>query len=127
MGTPWSTAHWTKSGLYPVVKKCRIMTPKVLTSVRQAARPIAHRSKSCNTPLLSNCATTTVSSMSTSTSSVPKISVFYDGKCGLCDKEISHYKKIAPPEIFNWQDITECDKQLRERGVSLAEGLKLLH
>ena len=78
--TPWSTAHWTKSGLCPVVKKCRIMTPKVLTSVRQAARSIAHRSKSCNTPLLSNCATkstiqtrcsicrtTTVSSMSTST------------------------------------------------------------
>ena len=53
-------------------------------------------------------------------SPVPKISVFYDGKCGLCDKEISHYKKIAPPEIFNWQDITVCDKQLRERGVSLA-------
>merc|ERR1711973_18637 len=138
--TPTSTAQWTKSGLCPVVKKCRIMTPKVLTSVRQAARSIAHRSKSCNTPLLSNCATksniqtrcsicrtTTVSSMSTSTSSVPKISVFYDGKCGLCDKEISHYKKIAPSEIFNWQDITECDKQLRERGVSLAEGLKLLH
>ena len=22
--------------------------------------------------------------------------VFYDGKCGLCSKEINHYKKIAP-------------------------------
>ena len=60
-------------------------------------------------------------------SSVPKISVFYDGKCGLCDKEISHYKKIAPPEIFNWQDITECDKQLRERGVSLAGTNSSIH
>ena len=22
--------------------------------------------------------------------------VFYDGKCGLCSKEINHYMKIAP-------------------------------
>ena len=40
------------------------------------------------------------------------ITVFYDGKCGLCSKEINHYKKIAPQGIFNWQDITECDKEL---------------
>ena len=24
------------------------------------------------------------------------VTVFYDGKCGLCSKEINHYKKIAP-------------------------------
>ena len=56
-----------------------------------------------------------------------RVSVFYDGKCGLCHKEISHYKKIAPRDTFQWQDITECDKQLAERGVSLADGLRLLH
>ena len=26
----------------------------------------------------------------------PLVTVFYDGKCGLCSKEINHYKKIAP-------------------------------
>ena len=26
----------------------------------------------------------------------PLVTVFYDGKCGLCSREINHYKKIAP-------------------------------
>ena len=60
-------------------------------------------------------------------SSKKLITVFYDGKCGLCSKEINHYKKIAPQGIFNWQDITECDKELKQAGVSYSQGLKLLH
>lgn len=55
------------------------------------------------------------------------IVVFFDGKCGLCIKEIQHYKKIAPKGIFNWQDITENPQALSAHGVSLAQGLKLLH
>ncbi len=55
------------------------------------------------------------------------ITVFYDGKCGLCSKEINHYRKIAPDNVFNWQDITESNDDLRTAGISLAAGLKLLH
>jgi len=55
------------------------------------------------------------------------ITVFYDGKCGLCNKEINHYRKIAPDGIFIWQDITENSDDLKKKGVSLSEGLKLLH
>jgi len=55
------------------------------------------------------------------------IKVFYDGKCGLCSKEINHYRKIAPAGIFDWQDITESDDDLKKEGISLSEGLKLLH
>jgi len=55
------------------------------------------------------------------------ITVFYDGKCGLCSKEINHYIKIAPEGIFDWQDITKDDAKLTELGISLADGLKLLH
>ena len=55
------------------------------------------------------------------------ITVFYDGKCGLCAKEINHYRKIAPSNIFNWQDITESADELNKEGISLSEGLKLLH
>ena len=55
------------------------------------------------------------------------ITVFYDGACGLCSKEINHYRKIAPPDVFNWQDITKCDSQLKAEGITLADGLKLLH
>lgn len=55
------------------------------------------------------------------------ITVFYDGKCGLCSKEINHYRKIAPDHLFVWQDITESAHDLIEHGISLAEGLKFLH
>jgi predicted DCC family thiol-disulfide oxidoreductase YuxK len=55
------------------------------------------------------------------------ITVFYDGKCGLCSKEISHYRKIAPSNTFNWQDITESADELNQEGITLAEGLRLLH
>ena len=55
------------------------------------------------------------------------ITVFYDGKCGLCSKEINYYRKIAPQGVFDWQDITACSDSLEKQGVCLAEGLKLLH
>lgn len=55
------------------------------------------------------------------------ITVFYDGKCGLCSKEINHYRKIAPNGIFDWKDITEYADDLKKEGISLSEGLKLLH
>lgn len=55
------------------------------------------------------------------------ITVFYDGKCGLCLKEINHYRKIAPEGIFDWQDITNSTGKLEEEGIALSEGLRLLH
>lgn len=55
------------------------------------------------------------------------ITVFYDGKCSLCSREINYYRSIAPDGIFIWQDITESDKELLKDGVSLVEGLKYLH
>jgi predicted DCC family thiol-disulfide oxidoreductase YuxK len=55
------------------------------------------------------------------------LTVFYDGQCGLCAKEINYYRKIAPPGIFNWQDITQSTDAINAEGISLAQGLKLLH
>ncbi|MDF1683243.1 MAG: DUF393 domain-containing protein [Legionellaceae bacterium] len=55
------------------------------------------------------------------------ITVFYDGKCGLCSKEINHYRKVAPNGIFDWQDITEYSDNIKKEDISLSEGLKLLH
>ena len=55
------------------------------------------------------------------------IPVYYDGKCGLCSREIDHYRKVAPEGIFLWQDITESAEDLEKQGVSLSQGLKLMH
>ena len=55
------------------------------------------------------------------------IRVFYDGKCGLCRREIEHYKRIAPEGVFDWVDITVDASSLERLGVAYADGLKLLH
>ena len=55
------------------------------------------------------------------------IRVFYDGKCGLCRREIEHYKRIAPVGVFDWVDITGDASSLEKLGIACADGLKLLH
>lgn len=68
-----------------------------------------------------------LSEMSTNEGKSQMITVFYDGKCELCSKEISHYQKIAPDGVFNWQDITQSYSELRAMGVGLADGLRRMH
>lgn len=53
--------------------------------------------------------------------------IFYDGKCGLCRREIEHYKRIAPVGVFAWVDITVDPSVTQTIGISYANGLKLLH
>jgi predicted DCC family thiol-disulfide oxidoreductase YuxK len=55
------------------------------------------------------------------------ITVFYDGKCSLCSKEINYYRKIAPNYVFEWKDITNSADDLKKHNISASEGLKLLH
>ena len=55
------------------------------------------------------------------------IAVFYDGKCGLCRREISHYQRIAPEGVFDWIDITVNPEPFESRGFTVPEGLKALH
>lgn len=55
------------------------------------------------------------------------IQVFYDGKCGLCSKEILHYQKIAPQGVFLWQDVHESTDTLHKLGVTATEALEKLH
>ncbi|MBK2028282.1 DUF393 domain-containing protein [Francisella noatunensis] len=56
------------------------------------------------------------------------IKVFYDGKCGLCSKEINHYKNIAPENIFEWLDITEIfEESLNKENLDTLSCLKLFH
>lgn len=55
------------------------------------------------------------------------ITVFYDGKCGLCSREIKHYQKIANPSKFDWVDISLDSAPLNQLNISHAEALKILH
>ena len=55
------------------------------------------------------------------------ITVFFDGACGLCSKEINYYRRIAPEGVFDWQDITISTEALTKEGISLVDGLMQLH
>jgi len=56
-----------------------------------------------------------------------KITVFYDGKCGLCSKEINHYKRIEPKGVFKWIDITSEPETFEKLGYKKEDGLRALH
>lgn len=55
------------------------------------------------------------------------IRVFYDGKCGLCSREIRYYKKIADSTVIEWVDITQNPSILEPYGVSYKTALEALH
>ena len=55
------------------------------------------------------------------------ITVFYDGKCGLCSKEINYYKTIANPKKFTWLDVANNPNHLKSIDVTLSDALMQLH
>ena len=55
------------------------------------------------------------------------IEVFFDGKCGLCSREIAYYQNIAPSGIFAWMDIATDASPLAAHQISQADALRHLH
>ena len=54
------------------------------------------------------------------------IKVFYDGKCGMCSKEINYYIKIAPKNTFEWLDIANNANYLEQIKISQHDALMFL-
>ena len=57
----------------------------------------------------------------------PLVTVYYDGICKMCSKEINYYKKIAPPKCLKWVDIARNGNALENYNVSQQEALLYLH
>ena len=55
------------------------------------------------------------------------IKVYFDGKCGLCSKEINYYQRIVPVGVIEWLDIATDPSSLKSLGISQREALKRLH
>ena len=55
------------------------------------------------------------------------LTVYYDGKCGLCRREIEYYKRVAPPGGFLWHDIANDPTSLADLDISQADALRRLH
>ena len=55
------------------------------------------------------------------------LTVYYDGKCGLCRQEIEYYKRVAPADRFVWLDIATDPVGLADLDISQADALRRLH
>ncbi|MEQ8290462.1 MAG: DUF393 domain-containing protein [Gammaproteobacteria bacterium] len=55
------------------------------------------------------------------------IQVYYDGKCGLCAREINYYRQRDTQQLIDWVDVTSQLDCLQECDISLATALKHMH
>lgn len=55
------------------------------------------------------------------------ITVYYDGKCGQCSREISFLKRRTPKQSIVWHDIAHEPDQLAGTGISQADALMYMH
>ena len=55
------------------------------------------------------------------------LTVYYDGKCGLCRREIEYYKRVAPADRFVWLDIANDPARLGDLNISQSDALRRLH
>ncbi len=55
------------------------------------------------------------------------ITVYYDGKCNICRREINYYKKISSKNIFNWCDIANNPEKLLDMDIKINQALLYLH
>jgi predicted DCC family thiol-disulfide oxidoreductase YuxK len=72
---------------------------------------------------------TSISAMTTSnhTRTTP-IVVFHDGGCGLCSREISHYRGLQSVAPISWVDIASGDTRLLDAyGITVDEAMRRFH
>lgn len=58
---------------------------------------------------------------------VRNLTVFYDGLCPLCNREISHYRKLAAKATIDWVDIHSPNADLNRYGLALDSAMARLH
>lgn len=55
------------------------------------------------------------------------IKVFFDGRCGLCRREIQHYQRLDQMHVFDWIDATSEMAALQAANINQAQALRYLH
>ena len=56
-----------------------------------------------------------------------KPTVFFDGGCPLCRREIQHYRRLDLGERVRWVDITAAGEVLARHGIDPAAAMQRLH
>jgi len=57
----------------------------------------------------------------------PRITVFYDGACPLCRREIGFYRRCGGADRIRWRDVAECDPEILPGGLTRDAALRRFH
>jgi predicted DCC family thiol-disulfide oxidoreductase YuxK len=57
----------------------------------------------------------------------PTLTVFFDGGCPLCSKEIAHYRGLRGAERIQWLDVTDGTLDLSPYGLDRLAVIKEFH
>lgn len=57
----------------------------------------------------------------------PRLVVFFDGGCGLCGREIAHYRRLDKAGRIHWVDITRDTDILAGHGLEPAAAMAVFH
>ena len=60
-------------------------------------------------------------------STVLRPTMYYDGGCPLCRREVAHYRRLDSDGRVRWLDLSEDPSELQDLGVSLPEAMARLH
>jgi len=56
-----------------------------------------------------------------------RTTVFYDGSCPLCEKEVAYYRKCSGAETIDWVDVSDGTELEAAPGLARAEALRRFH
>ncbi|MDH3693907.1 MAG: DUF393 domain-containing protein [Gammaproteobacteria bacterium] len=68
-----------------------------------------------------------VNALSSNIQDNKKTLVFYDGGCGLCNKEIRHYARLDRAQRLDWIDIGRDQPLLNSLGITKDQAMRRLH
>ena len=55
------------------------------------------------------------------------LTVFYDGACPLCEREINFFKNRSGAEQVDWVDVSNSDEEYVHQGLSREEAMSRFH
>lgn len=55
------------------------------------------------------------------------ITVYFDGDCPVCSREVAGYRRLAPRRPIRWRNLAGADDVLAGESFDLAAALTLLH
>ena len=56
-----------------------------------------------------------------------RVTVFFDGGCPMCRREIAHYRRLQGAERVDWRDIHADPDALSDNGISWQQAMERLH